>query len=314
MKNLLIKSIVVFSCYFMIVNPLSNLYSQSFAPVGAEWTFIGGGGFFPPCDYSDKLTYVINMSGQISIDGKSVNVLSRGNSKLYLNVDSNKIHFYEDSAFHLYMDMNLTVGDTLHQEYPKNLKDFHTDCACDIDYSAEVMGVVTKDTMVEIDGQLLKRLYFDFYDRDTIMNSSWSVSDKSHFTEIIGSAHEILDFHSHGDCILADCCPDILLCYQDNMISYDYSFSNGCVYTSISEFQKFKFKTYPNPVHTIWYIQSDCFGILELYSLSGMKILSKQIQTGTEQINVSQFAEGIYFYRISSENEEVMKSGKLVKQ
>ncbi|MEX0814032.1 MAG: T9SS type A sorting domain-containing protein [Chitinophagales bacterium] len=105
-------------------------------------------------------------------------------------------------------------------------------------------------------------------------------------------------------------------CYEDDNILYKVTPSSKCDYLflNIQDKQKTYIKTYPNPAHTTWYIQNEMTGILELYSLSGKKVFSKQIQSGTEQINISQFAEGIYFYKISSENGEIMKSGKMVKQ
>lgn len=53
---------------------------------------------------------------------------------------------------------------------------------------------------------------------------------------------------------------------------------------------------------------------ISVFNLSGEEILSRSIMERQEEIDLSHFAAGVYFYRIMNNQNEIIKSGKIIKQ
>jgi hypothetical protein len=80
--------------------------------------------------------------------------------------------------------------------------------------------------------------------------------------------------------------------------------------------QQSTIKLYPNPSNSVLHIQTQNInsnGTIEVYNLLGKKVLSQQLNSSeTSQINVSNWDDGLYLIKISSENGEDTK--RFIKQ
>ncbi|GIZ09250.1 hypothetical protein FUMI01_19770 [Flavobacterium sp. UMI-01] len=67
-------------------------------------------------------------------------------------------------------------------------------------------------------------------------------------------------------------------------------------------------KLFPIPTHDYLYIETETPYLLQLFSISGLKIFEKQMKNRYEKIDVSNFFSGIYFLKFSNKiNSEVRK-------
>lgn len=77
----------------------------------------------------------------------------------------------------------------------------------------------------------------------------------------------------------------------------------GSMSTGINEFQHRDLKVYPNPSTGIFNLDLSTIngsGVLEVFAISGRRILSKQVTTADRTIDLTGFAEGVYMLRITS--------------
>ncbi len=95
---------------------------------------------------------------------------------------------------------------------------------------------------------------------------------------------------------------------------------NGCSYdeeliltvsqgttTSTGELNQVALKVYPNPVSEYLYVQTDIDMNMALYSARGKRIHVQQIQSGNNELDVSNLEGGLYFLNLSTETETVTK-------
>lgn len=105
--------------------------------------------------------------------------------------------------------------------------------------------------------------------------------------------------------------------FVDNVcVSTDSAFAANYIYSGVEENSlKDIFKIYPNPVidyFTIHQVQSDPYNIT-IYNVIGQKIYEdKNITANYKNINATQFAKGILFITIKSNNQSI--NYKLLKQ
>lgn len=86
------------------------------------------------------------------------------------------------------------------------------------------------------------------------------------------------------------------------------------VTTSITPAEKESFILYPNPTTGIITVKGlTANAQIELYDTLGKSVLSKIINSGSADINVSSISQGIYIYKISVDNK-ILQTGKMVKE
>lgn len=87
-------------------------------------------------------------------------------------------------------------------------------------------------------------------------------------------------------------------------IAFDY-FSFQTRNLSTQEFDTNKLKAYPNPVKDVLNIShaKENITAIEVYNLLGQKIIAKQIQSPTYNLDMSNLASGNYLIRIATENQ-----------
>ena len=72
-------------------------------------------------------------------------------------------------------------------------------------------------------------------------------------------------------------------------------------------------KVYPNPAGNVFYIRGSYAlpAVLELYDITGRKIIREPIIKNLQQIDVSKLAGGVYFFSVTG-NNSLIGSGKII--
>jgi trimeric autotransporter adhesin len=74
-----------------------------------------------------------------------------------------------------------------------------------------------------------------------------------------------------------------------------------------------KLSVYPNPSNTIFNIDIDSNATIEVYDLVGKQILTKKIELGTSQLDMSNYNTGMYLLKVTNADNQT-KTMKIVKQ
>ncbi len=83
---------------------------------------------------------------------------------------------------------------------------------------------------------------------------------------------------------------------------------------SVQDNEKSSLTFYPNPAQEEIYIENlTATAEIEIYNISGKKLLQQQVNSSTESINISNLSAGIYLYSFV-QNGKKIKTGKLVKE
>src|SRR5699024_4294318 len=85
-------------------------------------------------------------------------------------------------------------------------------------------------------------------------------------------------------------------------------------YLSVKNQEKQNLVLYPNPAQEDIYIENLTEAAeIEVYTISGKKLLQQQVNSSTESINISNLSAGIYLYAFKRDGKS-LKTGKLVKE
>jgi hypothetical protein len=76
----------------------------------------------------------------------------------------------------------------------------------------------------------------------------------------------------------------------------------GCVSLSIPENERLDLIIYPNPTSEMIYIKSNVSSNYHLYNMIGQKIIYGQINEGDNELNLTQYRDGIYFIKFIKNN------------
>ncbi len=80
-----------------------------------------------------------------------------------------------------------------------------------------------------------------------------------------------------------------------------------------SDFSKSKVLIYPNPFNENLNISTENGGVVHFYDLSGKLVSTSVLMKGTNSLNKSSLAKGVYIYQIKNTNDEILSSGKVIK-
>ena|SRR5699024_168223 len=85
-------------------------------------------------------------------------------------------------------------------------------------------------------------------------------------------------------------------------------------YLSVKNQEKYNLVLYPNPAQEEIYIENlTATAEIEIYTISGKKLLQQQVNSSAESVNISNLSAGIYFYAFKREGKS-LKRGKLIKE
>lgn len=312
-----------FLIHLLLLFIIADGAAQALAPVGAKWKYLSCYGINPtaPCNCS---VGAIEVTGYEVVQGKTASVFSRWDQEIYLLEENNMIYVFEKDTFQLLMDFNLTVGDTLYHRYTNNGFNinsiFNFQCQCISITDKEIVSVIKEDTIIEVDGLSLKQLKFTSYLwDDTILTKVMSQS----FTERLGGAYWNDESNSGWDfvmgimggppgvCLLGSCCNDVLLCYQDADITYDFSEdSMNCEYTSLppAPDQNVHIYLHTSADGNILNIENNSvrhvIKQVNILDMNGREIYS--FNNKTAAIDISALPQGIYLCQINLDNHEIV--------
>ncbi len=113
----------------------------------------------------------------------------------------------------------------------------------------------------------------------------------------------------------------------NTVITYEYTDNNGCtasatetivvkVCSSIDKISEdILFNMYPNPASSVLNIETDqqLFGTtIQMLDITGKVISTQAIENNKTVFNVSNFANGNYFFRVVNKQNETLVNGKLL--
>lgn len=81
-----------------------------------------------------------------------------------------------------------------------------------------------------------------------------------------------------------------------------------------SDFSKSKVLIYPNPFNENLNISTENGGVVHFYDLSGKLVSTSVLMKGTNSLNKSTLAKGVYIYQIRNTIGEILSSGKVIKK
>ena len=81
-----------------------------------------------------------------------------------------------------------------------------------------------------------------------------------------------------------------------------------------SDFSKSKVSVYPNPFNENLNISTENGGVVHFYDLSGKLVSTSVLMKGTNSLNKSSLAKGVYIYQIRNTIGEILSSGKVIKK
>ena len=81
-----------------------------------------------------------------------------------------------------------------------------------------------------------------------------------------------------------------------------------------TDFSKSKVSVYPNPFNENLNISTQESGVVNFYDLSGKLVSTSVLMKGTNSLNKSSLAKGVYIYQIKNTNDEILSSGKVIKK
>ena len=81
-----------------------------------------------------------------------------------------------------------------------------------------------------------------------------------------------------------------------------------------TDFSKSKVSVYPNPFNENLNISTENGGVVHFYDLSGKLVSTSILMKGTNSLNKSSLAKGVYIYQIKNTSGEVVSSGKVIKK
>jgi hypothetical protein len=215
-----------------------------------------------------------------------VGFLREENGKVFVNL--------QNSGEFLLYDFTLKVGDTIHSNLPDN--------------SFSEPHFVTKiDTIQLSTGEKRKRFY----------------SDNISYIEGIGSSAGLFGMHWNF-CTCDPYYTSTLVCfkseiaelYKDNSwLCLDGTCCDILMGTNFLTSIKSNVVISPNPVSDWLTVKSDIEATdytFELLDIHGKIILQKQLKAFQNSLNISEFSNGLYLYRLL-DNGKILKSGKIVK-
>lgn len=283
----------------LIIFQIAQTFGQDFAPIGAEWYYSSSAGGAAP---TASEYYYLKVEKDTTINDLSLRKIKRtycsyqGDSVevspylIHESGDTVSLYDQENEKLYRLFVFNASQGDTLVLDIPYD--NYYTE---DSTYRVVIDTIETVSYVgTELNKYVLEQLddfgWFSGFYLDKVGGYEW--------------------FLPLGKVIIPEADGPIR-CYHDSEIDINFT-SKECDYrivTSINDLQADKFKLYPNPTSDNIQIKTD-FRIdnIEIIDNSGHIIF----QTKKTDLNLTQLTSGVYFIRIYSDNQTIMK--KIIKE
>ena len=163
---------------------------------------------------------------------------------------------------------------------------------------ARVSGKTNGSTIEVRTGSITGTLIATIPVSNTGGNQTW-VTDSVNLSAVTGTQNVFLVFKGAG------------AGYLFNINSFGFSDKVNIV-TGFENTETSDFEIYPNPVSASFKVQNKLGAKIELYNSNGIIKLSEQATSDDYSINVSDFAQGTYFIKITDNQGSI--HGKIIKQ
>lgn len=294
-----------------------NSSEYIFAPVGAEWYYTES---FSCCP-ENHFRHIVS-ERDTSINGHTCRVLSNcyddmecEDEYIILHED-NKVYYFYNNQFNLLYDFGVEVGDTV--EYVFMYKDSYAngtvkDTLFSARYIVESVIESSNETKV-FRTQIVDDDVCDFYGIAVppIEYQTYSYEERigldMEFMPKFGNAPE-----PAGQVF------KFLRCYSDNNYSFvsnrwsEYSLPCNNKSTNIfNEYNNVFTNIYPNPANNLISVSVNTECTIDIFTVSGYRVLSSNLHSGTNEISIENLSAGIYYVNIQSEGK-ISKNIKLIK-
>ncbi len=282
----------------LIIFQINLSFGQDFASIGAEWYYSSSAGGAAPTS-SEYYYLLVEKDTTIndynlrkikrtycSYQGDSIEV-----SPYFIHQSGDTVSLYDQDNEKLYrlFIFNALQGDTLVLDIPYDNNHLE-----DSTYRVVIDTVITET----YDGEVLNKYVLEQLD-----DFGWF---SGFYLEKVGGYEWFLPL---GKVIIPEADGPIR-CYHDNEIDINFT-SKDCgsrIVNSINNMLADRFELYPNPSSDYIQIKSELrIDNIEVIDNSGKIIL----QSAKTLINIGSFNSGIYFLRIYSENNTIIK--KIIK-
>jgi hypothetical protein len=308
MKKIL-KYTMLSAVLLMLTGGFSVAYSQTeFAPIGSEWhyTYTPYGAYSP----QDHFNYIVSEKDTI-VEGQNCRILRRFydgtgviNETYIIKQEQGKIFFYYQNKFHLLMDFEAQIGDTVRFTFMYDQYNYDNNLWVDTVFSARY-----KIENITTNIQNLKTFTTKILEEDIIElhggTAYWSYS----YSEKIGLHSEFIPVFDNVPHPTAGGYR-FIRCYSDAGFSFISerwaTYSLPCDYlpsTNIGISRKDEIiKVYPNPFNDHIFVQTEYRGTVTIVDISGKIIYQSVLSEGLNEISTKHFPKGIFFIRIENKN------------
>ncbi len=185
---------------------------------------------------------------------------------------------------------------------------------------SDFVGCKTKDSAL-IHVNPLPTVIIVHRSSDSVCNSNGVISIYSYPSGGVLTGLAIVGTHFY---------PDSAVTNSFNFIYYSFTDSNGCSATATDSLfvedctginqlatGSSNITIFPNPNNGTFTIQSSVASgqlSVEIYDVLGQRVKSEELRAKSEEINISNQPNGVYFYRVITESGNTLGSGKVVIQ
>lgn len=287
------QSLVVTVALFGTWLPFNSV-AQSWAPLGAKWTYEVGHMFSPRLNYREW-----QVMGDTIINGQTCRVIQRFGSNVDDDLsdlmityeDSNRVYWWVGNQFSLLYDFNKQVG----QGWVLRVNN------CNINVQVLTTGFDT------INGRILKYM--------TLSPISAFIGK---VVQGIGGLYRPAPFHYISCQIMTPCNTSYrgLRCYEDSIIGYhNFQIAPSCQYVvsvDVKEHNPLGVSVFPNPTRGDLQvnIEKSDFVEYQITNSNGVLIQRGELNMPNNQINLGNCVPGVYF--LSLQSGDVVQKCKLL--
>lgn len=287
----------------------SNLYSQPYLPLLDEENSWSVDIYYEPFDpptppYSWTETRQISLGDIEVIEGRTYFRISTDQQPTCLLREENGFVYKYDTDANIdriLFDFNLEVGDTFNL-LGSAYDNFNNTCSNIYHVLYETELHVQQVDYVELAGELRKVITFE----------EWNTYQQLQWIEGIGNISgfdllwEALDVTAGSK----------LVCFTNNSTTYFFNNATSCDNTTLGldDFSKDQIILYPNPVASISFLtfpKNVSINLIKIFNLNGALIKCEPITKGYLTIHNLDYASGIYFYQVYS-NNQLIKTQKFI--
>ncbi len=298
---------------FLFILFSSTLFSQTWPMPGAKWTYcLTGWNGMPAGEETFKVT------GDTLIAGKNYDIIKHINSRkeslirtLYTRFVNDTVYRYVNNKEYLFFTFNLSVGDIFSTFRTAGLNSYWEDSAC----SSVLPLRVVEESEIELNGQMLKKFVLE----DTLFRHLYDPNYPDPVTFTLVERIGVIDNYPFINTLepFADCSlpTDYGLAavgkYTDD--SFEYLFYE-CEGVGINNHQipNNDICIYPNPAkNNVKIVQKGNILVkykIKLLTILGKVILTDEMNSEKQNVNLSNYPNGYYFLTLTPENSTMKET------